>query len=111
VTNIPHFDYPFQFGYTGHAVVVEQGTLEDVESCLTTLLHCQIGHRLELPDFGVDPMLFELQPLQTDDIEAAIIEYEPRAITTVASQPSPIDYLTALINVDFSDQPATGGAT
>jgi hypothetical protein len=111
MTNIPHFDYPFQFGYTGHAVVNEQSSIEDVESCLVTLLHTTIGQRVELPEFGIDPMLFELQPLETDDIEAAIVEYEPRAVTTLASQPSPLDYLTALVNIDFENQPPTGGST
>ena len=111
MTDIPHFNYPFQFGYTGHAVVVEQGSIEDVESCLQSLLLCQIGQRVELPEFGIDPMLFELQPLDTEEIEAAIVEYEPRAITTIASQPNIPDYFNALINIKLSEQPPSGGAT
>lgn len=98
----PHFDYPFRFGPTHHAVVVEQDSIEEIESCVVAVLLTEEGQRIELPEFGVESELFGVQPLDTNGYLHAILDQEPRAAALVTSQPDPVDYLKALVEVDVN---------
>jgi len=107
--NIPHFDYPFRLNADGHVVVVEQDSSDEIESCLISPLTTEKGQRIELPKYGIDSMLFELQPLPLDRLLNTIIDQEPRAVTILSQQPDKVDYLTALVEVDLiSNQPPIG---
>jgi hypothetical protein len=109
LAKIPHFDYPFRFGPQGHAVVVEQDSVEEIESCLMTLFLTEVGQRIEVPEFGIESMLFRLQPLPIDSLYSAILDQEPRAVTLISQQPDKLDYLTALVEVDLiSSHPRIG---
>jgi len=99
---IPHFDYPFRFGPTKHAVVVEQDSIEEIEDCVVAILLTEEGQRIELPEFGVESQLFGVQPLDANEYLHAIIDQEPRAVAIVTSQMDPVHYLEALVEVDMS---------
>ena len=112
MTNIPHFDYPFRLRLDGHAAVCEQDSIEDIESCLASVLLTEQGQRVELPEWGITSPLFDLQPLDLQSIYDDITEQEPRALVSIAQQTSPVDYLTALVEVDLKQQqPPTIGET
>jgi phage baseplate assembly protein W len=105
----PHFAYPFKLNPRHHAYEVEQGSIDDIESCLQAILLTEVGQRIELPEFGIESPLFQLQPIDTDGIYSALTAQEPRATTVIAQQPDPLDYLTDLVNITVtSNQPTIG---
>jgi hypothetical protein len=104
MARIPHFDYPFRLTAQGHPVVVEQDAIEEIESCLAVILITEEGQRIELPEFGIESLLFKRQPVPVDDIYNAITDQEPRAAVVLSQQPDPLDYLTALVEVDVKAQ-------
>lgn len=107
---VPHFDYPFHFGYTGHASVVEQDSAQEITTCITTCLLTNKGDRIELPTFGIDPLIFDRQPLPLDRLYSDIVEQEPRALMALSQSPDPTNMLTDLINIVVQNQqPAIGG--
>lgn len=99
---VPHFDIPFRFNTTGHAVVTEQDTLEEISNCVEAILRTRVGQRLEIPDFGIEDPVFENQPLQLQGIVAAIIEQEPRAIVLLEQAPDRLDQMIANIRTSVS---------
>lgn len=109
MTDIPHFDYPFRFNSNYHAVVVEQDSIEDVESCLATALLTEVGDRIELPEFGINSPLFGLQPLDLNRLYTSLVDQEPRALMALAQHPDPLDYLTALVEIDLQTSNPTIG--
>lgn len=102
MNRIPHFDYPFRFSSQGHAVVVEQDSIEDIENCLLAIIKTEVGQRIELPQFGIQSPLFSLQPIPLDPIYNAVTDQEPRAIMVISQRPDPLDYLRALVEVDLT---------
>lgn len=106
----PHFDYPFRFGYTGHAVETEQNSIEDIQNCVTSILLTNKGDRVELPDFGIDSPIFGVQPLQLDEIYSHITDQEPRSLVLLSTATDPVDSLKAIITVALqNDEPTIGG--
>lgn len=82
---VPHLQYPFQFGANGHADVLEQDFLPEVANCCQVVLKCPIGFRIELPEFGTDDQAFTTTT-DVDALVAALQQWEPRADAEVVSQ-------------------------
>lgn len=77
---------PFRFGVNGaNAAVVQQDTQADVRNCVELVLRTEVGSRLHVPGFGIDDPTFSVQPVSTTALEQAVVENEPRAVTTFES--------------------------
>lgn len=109
--NVPHFDYPFRFDFNNHAACVEQDSIEDIENCIVSILLTEIGARIEIPEYGMESMLFKQQPLSSGDIYNAITSQESRAHMVVSTDPDMVDYLTALVDINVQADQAVGGIT
>lgn len=81
MTDIPHFQFPFEFK-DGRFAEVEQDTIEDVAGCVEVVLRTPVGHRDELPEFGTHNPSFTAPP-DIDSLRRAVTEWEPRAEATV----------------------------
>lgn len=97
-----HFDYPFVFNNTTkHASIADQDTLTDVANCVQAILATELGFRPDRPDFGIPDQVFELQPLNLENLIEIIENQEPRAqllITQMTDVQDPlIDRLTASV--------------
>lgn len=90
MAGLPHFSVPFQFGTNGQAVVVEQDTVAEIASCCRVVLSCPVGHRPELPAFGLVEQEFRQGGPDADAIRAALATWEPRADAEVEIGP-PLD--------------------
>jgi len=96
--DIPHFDLPFRF--TGpHPAVVEQDLEDDVGNCVEVIFRTRVGERVELPDFGVDDWVFEVQPLSLDGVMQQLAAQEPRAVVSFEQEPDAFDHLIAKVRV------------
>ena len=98
---IPHFAMPFHLD-PPHVAVVEQDTIVDVMDCVEAIVRTIVGERLELPDFGRDDWMFEVQPVPTTALQQSIAAQEPRAITTIEQYPDALDQLIAVIQIGVS---------
>lgn len=74
----PHFSFPFQRGPSGKVEVVEQGTTEHVLSCVDVIARYPTGFREDRPEFGWAWPEFRTAPISTEDLAAALHEFEPR---------------------------------
>lgn len=102
MADTPHFDHPFRLTPAGHAVTVEQDSIEEIESCLVAILLTERGERIELSDFGSDSLLFKLQPLKVEDLYSTLSEQEPRALPVISQAVDPVRYLSALVEIDVT---------
>lgn len=75
---IPTFAYPFQMTDSG-AVVVEQGSEDEIFDNVQAIAVCPIGACPDLPTFGIPDPTFQPGPPNTNAIIAAIMQWEPRA--------------------------------
>src|SRR4029077_5826565 len=106
-----HFNFPFKFdNITGHAAEVEQDTLDDVVNCVEVAFLVEPGYRLEVPTFGVPSQVFNLQPLNLENMIQAVQLWEARAEMTLGQQidPSDITKLTARVTALVSTRTASG---
>jgi phage baseplate assembly protein W len=78
---VPHFAYPFRFERHGISTV-EQDSLDDLAQCVQVIIQTRIGERVEIPDFGVDPIVFN-DDIDRDALQRALEDWEPRIITDV----------------------------
>lgn len=99
---IPHFDLPFKLDSSGHAVVVDQDTLDDVSNCVEAVLRTVLGQRQELQDFGLAELTLQNQPLDTGTIIQQVLEQEPRAVLLIDQAPDQFDSLVARVLVQVS---------
>jgi len=81
----PTFAFPFTFNAKGEALVVQQGTVEDVASCAANIAVCPIGFRTDAPDFGAPDPSFATLPLDTGALADAITRWEPRASVDITA--------------------------
>lgn len=88
MAGLPHFSVPFAFGTNGQAVVVEQDTVAEVAACCRVILSCPVGHRPELPAFGLVEQEFRQGGPDPDAIRSALATWEPRADATVEVAPA-----------------------
>jgi phage baseplate assembly protein W len=94
----PHLKVPFKWGANGHAEVVEQNSPEDVIQCVYAILNTPRGFRLEIPDFGVRKGVLEENGPNLTQLEAALLEWEPRASYSLTDQQLE-DILSRYVNV------------
>lgn len=78
--SIPHFSLPFRV-VNGSIAEVEQGSVEEIEDCVESILRTIAGTRIDNPDFGVPDESFTQQtPNSSAELYIAAIEaQEPRA--------------------------------
>lgn len=100
---VPHFAFPFRFGSAGAAVVVEQDTHEEIEQNVKVLVLTELGERMEVPDFGIDDLVF-----QTGVDEAAIAqqarEWDDRAEVVMAEEPDRINAMIRNLLIDVKEE-------
>lgn len=84
---IPHFAWPIRFVGLRYATA-EQNSDDEVMSCVAVICSFERGSRPEAPGFGITDPTLQISPPDSNDIYAAVGEYEPRAeidITTTYS--------------------------
>lgn len=106
--DLPHFQAPFAFTTHGQAVVVEQDTLVEVESCVANIAACPAGYLTSQPEFGVPDPTFQTLPIDPRRIEQAIVRSEPRAqVQVTVADPASSDQpwnATVTIDVQIAEQ-------
>jgi phage baseplate assembly protein W len=76
-TSIPHLAIPLRVTPAHSLAVNEQANPDDLAQCVEVLLLTETGDRIEVPDYGVPPMLFSrVDPVA---IVEACSHWEPRA--------------------------------
>jgi hypothetical protein len=74
-----HLQYPFRFTAASGAATVDQGSFDDVLSCVRAIVACPVGACPELPTFGIPDPTFLSAPPSGGALIAAIQQWEPRA--------------------------------
>jgi hypothetical protein len=97
MTDVPHFDLPFQLGPAG-APVVEQDSIDDIANCVTAVVSTHIGWRELAPEFGVPDYTFRKTPIGADDIANWVSNQEPRALLIIDEHSDQTDTLINYIN-------------
>jgi phage baseplate assembly protein W len=99
---LTHFDVPFRWGTNRHAAEVEQDGIDDIISCITTIIYTPKGTRPEAPQFGTpDPTFGTPNERHTEGIRAAILRDEPRAeILMSRAEPDDLDELIVRIRLE-----------
>lgn len=99
----PQFDLPFRLDGDGvQPVEVEQDSNEEVWDSTETLLRTELGTIEENQDYGIVDPSFEEMPLDLNDAQAAISEWEPRFDVVLEEQPDALDALVSNIKVKGS---------
>jgi phage baseplate assembly protein W len=83
MADLPHFQYPFRRGPDGKVAVVEQDTVEHVDSCLNVIIRCPLGFRDALPEFGWPFPEFSNMPIDPAGLKRALQIWEERARVNV----------------------------
>lgn len=96
----PHFSWPFQRGADGRVGVVEQDTLEHVDSCCQLIVRCPVGFRLERPEFGWAFPEFQTIPIDLGPLEDALTRFEPRATPTISQYADAVEAAVQHITID-----------
>lgn len=103
MAEVPHFAVPFRFEQDGmghsHAAVNEQDSVEDVTDCVIAIVSCPLGYRLELPNFGIRDQTFSQGGIDTNDLQIAIAQWEPRADILIEEDESNLDRFISLARV------------
>ena len=86
MTTLPHFQAPFSLGSNGKPIVVQQDSPEDIASCVSNIVVCPQGAKLDDPTFGVQVPLFGTFPTNFGPVLSAVQNLEPRASVTALSQ-------------------------
>lgn len=98
----PHFGWPFTFSPETGVAVVEQDSLDEIMANVRLIVSCPLGAWLDVPSFGVPSPLFAQAPVNTSGIEQAIVQWEPRAVTTAREYPDAFNDATRNIVVNVS---------
>lgn len=75
---IPHLKMPLTV-VDGRALAVEQDSDEEILQAAETVLRYEIGHRVDLPDFGLSDQAFRQGGADREEVREAIEAWEPRA--------------------------------
>jgi phage baseplate assembly protein W len=100
---VPQFARPLRLGAGGDFAYVEQDSDEDVLQSVAVLIDTPLGKRLEQPDYGVDPMVFEEAPIDISAITNAVNAWEPRASVDPSVVIDSADELLEYVQVAVSD--------
>lgn len=94
---IPHLRIPLQVLPDGSLAMNEQATPDDLAQCVKVLMLTEIGDRIEVPKYGVVPMLFNT--VSRHLLLEAISRWEPRATVDVEVIAGPTwdDLLTSVV--------------
>lgn len=78
--SVPHLAIPFRI-VNGSVAESEQGSVEEIEDCVESILRTFAGTRIDNPDFGIPDEAFTQQtPNSSAELYIAAIEaQEPRA--------------------------------
>jgi phage baseplate assembly protein W len=95
---VPHLAIPFGLDDDGAALVVEQDTVIEVAQCVRVLLGTVAGSRRVVPDYGIPDPTFG--GIESDVIEQAVADWEPRAVVTVTTSP-PANTLNVTVGVSL----------
>jgi phage baseplate assembly protein W len=99
-TLAPHLSVPFRLSATGaHVEVDEQDTPDEIRGCVYNVLVTPIGHRAELPEFGIADPTFRMAGASLEDIEAAVEQWEPRADVLLDEDPDYLDTTVRRVRV------------
>lgn len=98
------YDYPFRI--EGATVrTVEQDSLDEIVASVKLLLRTPVGWRAEAPDYGSpDPFGDELPDI-APALRTAILQWEPRAIALLQTNPDQFDELVATVVMELRARP------
>lgn len=96
---IPHFDYPFSLDAHGRAVLVDQGTTDEIAACVAVAISTPLGQRLGRPEFGSPDMAFT-GPNGVATAIASVAQSEPRAQLAVQDDMALVDGVTRRVRVE-----------
>lgn len=83
MSGIPHLRIPMRVISDGTFETNGQNSLDDLAQCVQVLMLTEIGDRIEVPAYGVAPMLFST--VRPNLVEDAIHRWEPRASVAVSA--------------------------
>lgn len=78
MTRVPHLAFPLRL-VRGQVVVVEEDSAAHLADRLAVAMQTVRGGQLDAPEFGVPPMLMQVQPLDLDELRAALATSVPEA--------------------------------
>ena len=96
--SVPHFKLPLSVGRGGSFETVEQDTIDEIAQCVEVLLATVEGQRIELPDYGIPDLAFEVD-IPRHVIESRITKWEPRAEVLIDDEPDLVDELIRRVEV------------
>jgi hypothetical protein len=100
--DVPHIKLPIEIAGRAYATV-QQDTDDELACTVAAIAQFPYGYRIEAPEFGVDPLEFEVQPLDVTGLEQACEVYEPRARLVLAvSDFNPIDPAASRVQISVS---------
>lgn len=76
--DVPHFAFPFRYR-NGRAVLVEQGSAQEIEGNVELILSTVQGRRETQPEFGIPDQTFVQDPSMVADLVQICQFWEPRA--------------------------------
>jgi hypothetical protein len=97
MTDNPHFAFPFQIR-GGRAKVREQDDPDQIMDAAIGVVGTVIGTRTDLPGFGVPEQIFHVN---TDEIRAALDQWEPRASYVITATPDAIERMKTIIRINL----------
>lgn len=100
---VPHFAFPFRFGSHGAAEVVEQDTPEEIEQNVKVLVLTERGERIEVPDFGVDDVVFQTG-IDEGAIAAQAREWDERADVLIAEDPDRMNTMIRNVLIEVTEE-------
>lgn len=102
----PHFRYPFRFGAGAnkHALVNEQSSEDDIIACVIAIVKTPRGFRDDVPEFGVPEQIFAEQPLNIEEIQSALEEWEERAAYKIVTEPDFRERLAAHLTINVQSK-------
>lgn len=99
-THAPHLSVPFRLAPSGAYVEVDdQDSPEEVRGCVYNILVTPLGHREELPEFGVVDPTFRTASATLEDVQAAVEQWEDRAPIVFEEDPDYLDVLVRRVRV------------
>lgn len=99
--SIPHFAFPFRFNEDS-AAVLEQDTPEEVEQGVLVLVLTHRGERIEVPDFGIDDLTFQLE-LDLEAVADAAQEWDERAELFIEENPDLVQGMIRNVSIEVEE--------
>lgn len=98
-TLAPHLSVPFALADSGAYIEVDdQDTPDEIRGCVYDVLVTPIGHRAELPEFGIVDPTFRMDSA-LEDIQAAVEQWETRADVLLDEDPDWLDTTVRRVRV------------